>query len=300
MHSLIDNDAFHQALEAPWGRTFMALMRPAVVEELVDSTEHPFSNALPGFVRTHWKTIMDKTLVDPFRMGWLIDELMRVKDLPGNIVECGSFKGGTGILMGLALKDQGIDKHIHLFDSFEGLPEPDAVYDKGYKKGIFKSDYDALMHAIEAQGLQETITVHRGWFKDTVAPFLAADSNDIALLHIDCDLYNSTNDCFPQLYPRVCAGGGVVLDDFNDGGRGEKIAILEYFEGCSPLVHIGPAPQATFIKGEPVAAHQATVEDAGFAYGFKRLLDDTHYLAWLDEMTQTHYADELATFFPRS
>ena len=43
------------------------------------------------------------------------------------------------------LKTLGIDKQVHLFDSFEGLPEPDATHDKGYKKGVFKSEYDELV-----------------------------------------------------------------------------------------------------------------------------------------------------------
>jgi O-methyltransferase len=295
---IIENETFHRSLEAPWGRTFMALMRPSVVEELVDETAFPFSQSLPGFIREHWQSIKDKTLVDPFRLGWLIDELVRVKDVQGNLVECGSFKGGSGLLMARALKTLGIDKQVHLFDSFEGLPEPDATHDKGYKKGVFKSEYDELVRTVEEQGLQDIITIHRGWFSDTVGPFLSSYTGEISLLHIDCDLYNSTNDCFPQFYPLVAEGGAIVFDDFNDGGRGEKTAILEYLAGQSPILHVGPAPQTCMIKGELLDEQAHVAEDAGFTYSLDRLLEHSTYLNWLNDSTGTHYEDELAPFLP--
>ncbi len=293
--NVIGRDDFHQFLEEPWKVGFLSLMRPTVMEDLIQSGPN-FSVSTPGFVKMHWTDIMGDTLVDPFRLGCLTDVLQRVRDVPGDIVECGCYRGGTGILMALFLEKHGLDKHVHLFDSFAGLPEVHMQKDKGYKKGQFRSDLDALRMKIETLGLCHRIRIHPGWFNETVSKFLRTNPV-ISLLHVDCDLYTSTNDCFPALYPRVSTGGAVVMDDFNDGGRGEKLAILEELSSEQVLIHIGPAPQAHFYKGEALPAERRhIVSDAGFYYSFEELLKNHGYLSWISEVLEYDYGQKIKTY----
>ncbi len=271
---------FHDTIEMPWKRSFLSLMRSTYLEDLIGETEISFSEKNNIFIRENWDSIKHLTLVDPFRMGVLIDLLEKVKDVEGDIVECGSYKGGSGILMGLWLKANGIKKTIHMMDSFAGLPDPDAVNDKGYKKGQFMSDFDLVKSEVEKNGLSDMVKFHKGWFSDTVPPM----KNDvkIALFHVDCDLYTSTNDCFPDLYPAVTQGGAIVLDDFNDGGGGEKKAVHDYLERneLSEVIHISPAPQSFIIKGE---AANDIIKVGGQKYSDQHISNNQPYLNWLKE-----------------
>jgi hypothetical protein len=246
------------------------------------------------FVCENYGHVEGLTLVDPFRMAVLVDIVRASAEVDGDIVECGSYKGGTGILMALALRQLGIRKQIHLFDSFQGLPEPHQSKDSGYAKGSFASDYDALAARIAELGLSGEITLHRGWFADTVPPFLNTNSK-VSLLHIDCDLYASTMDSFPPLYARVPMGGAVVLDDFNDGGGGEKLAVLETLEGSDIVLRVGPAPQVHFFRGDNLVTGPVCRQQ-GVTYDFGPLLELSDYCAWLDSKMAAPYTARVMAF----
>lgn len=271
---------FHELIEAPWKRSFLSLMRSTFVEVLIEKTNISFSSNHNQFVRKNWHKIKNLTLVDPFRMGVLIDLLDRVKNIEGDIVECGSYKGGSGILIGLWLKENGINKKIHMMDSFAGLPDPDTINDKGYKKGQFVSEFELVKNEVKKNGLSDMVVFHKGWFSDTVP--LLKDKVKIAFLHVDCDLYTSTNDCFPDLYPSVSEGGAIILDDLNDGGGGEKKAVHEYFENkkINEVIQISPSPQSFIIKGEkPNPRIRVGTQE----YSYNNVQKNTPYLEWLNE-----------------
>lgn len=283
----------HDLMELPWKKTFIYLRFTNLLT--VSKRLKKMGNKANDFVCENLSLIDGLTLVDAFRMVTLLELVLKMVDIEGDIVECGSFKGGSGILMALALKYFGINKHIHLFDSFQGLPEPDSIKDKGYVKGSFCSDYGALNKKISEMNLREQITLHKGWFSHTVPLFLKERTRPISLLHIDCDLYSSTQDCFPALYPHVSKGGAVVLDDFNDGGRGEKRAVLELLKDQDVVMHIGPAPQVYFIKGER-NGEGPTCVDGGVTYDFGALLKNDIYLSWLDEKLASSYRTVVMDF----
>ena len=258
----------------------------------INASDYVFSKHKPGFLRTHWEEILPLTLLDPFRLGKILDLVIDSIDIEGDIIECGSYKGGSGILMALLLKSLKSDKKIHLFDSFEGLPEPHKK-DKGYKKGQFKSDYDALSQVIIRLGLDSHIVLHKGWFDTTVPAYIEGSSAPISLFHIDCDLYNSTMGCFPQLYPLVQPQGVVILDDYNDGGRGEKFAVLETLNklGVSEIMQVGAASHSYFFKGQK--AGQGLVSDGGILYDLTDILANESYLHWLKETLGEDYSLQL-------
>ena len=289
---LLVNEEFHKGIEYPWRRCYIALMRPSEREDMLKEP-YVFSKENDGFIRKHWEQFCKLTLVDPFRLGKLVDLVIQTQHIPGDIVECGSYKGGSGILMGLLLEELGSDKKIHLFDSFDGLPEPDADHDKGYKRGQFKSNYDKLSVIIKELNLENRITLHKGWFSDTVPVFIANESPTISLFHVDCDLYNSTMDCFPSLYPLVSEGGAVVLDDFNDGGRGEKKAIAQVITEMNKKesIIVSSAPQSYFIKGQ--MCETDLVKEGHVDYSLTELLAHKDYLDWLQKNINEDYYSQL-------
>jgi len=171
--------------------------------------------------------------------------------LPGDFVECGVWKGGAVGLMALAnLRHSPVRRHLHLFDAFQEICEPDEAVDgerairevrslspnfgtKGQLvplKGIYdgrggpgsvaeiqallvdRIDYDpAYLHC------------HRGWFQE-VLPAERHGIERIALLRIDADWYASTKICLDYLFEKVVSGGFVIIDDYGA------------YEGCRKAV----------------------------------------------------------------
>jgi len=297
--TVIENNEFHDLLELPWRKIITFLrpnFKPKRLSSLVDAND-AVTKPNSRFVSSNFKHISDLTFVDPFRLTILVDLIEQIKDIDGDIVECGSCKGGSGIMMALALEFFNVKKHIHLFDSFQGLSKPDIVKDKGYSQGMFKSNLDDLNKRVKQMGLQDMITIHDGWFKDTFPVFLKEYNKKIALLNIDCDLYTSTNECFQFLYPLVSYGGCVSLDEFNDGGRGEKISVLENTAHEKQTIFISPASQAYFFKEEKKASLSKYVyNDAGFDYSFDRLFNNRNYMVWLDSKMNTSYQNMVLEF----
>lgn len=150
----------------------------------------------------------------------------------GSLVECGTWKGGSCGMMALAHLSGGTaTRRLHMFDSFEGLPEPDPdkdgamaqtyVVDKAFASGALESIGHCVGTREENQALLERtigypaslLTYHVGWFQNTV-PVAAPSMEPIALLRLDGDWYASTKVCLEHLAPRVVPGGIVVLDDY--------------------------------------------------------------------------------------
>lgn len=115
------------------------------------------------------------------------------------------------------------DRPVYGFDSFKGLPED---YMDGYPKGMFK--------VATLPKVRKNVTLVKGWYEDTLGPFLEDHDEQLAFLHIDCDLYSSTKAVFYHLGKRLVAGTVIVFDEFfnypNWKNDGEYKAFMEFVE----------------------------------------------------------------------
>jgi hypothetical protein len=166
----------------------------------------------------------------------------------GDFVECGVWKGGCVGLMALTNLHYGERRrHIHLFDAFDDICEPDARVDgerairetqMWAKQPKFDGELKPLVGIYDKRGgpgtieenrrlLEEDIGYdpdylhyHKGWFQDTV-PSVAEQIEEIAILRLDGDWYASTKVCLDHLFRRVTNGGFVIVDDYGayDGCR---------------------------------------------------------------------------------
>jgi hypothetical protein len=177
----------------------------------------------------------------------------------GSLVECGTWKGGAAALMALAHRQSGQPhRDLHLFDSFEGLPEPDRAHDgdmavqyagaraSGTLRSIGKcvGTLDDNRQAVNviAHYPSSCTHFHVGWFQDTLYT-LPTSFGGIALLRIDGDWYESTRICLDMLFPKVVSGGIVVIDDYGKWSGCRK-AVDEFMARLSrPLLlnHIDAA-----------------------------------------------------------
>jgi O-methyltransferase len=162
--------------------------------------------------------------------------------IPGAIVECGVWRGGSMQAVARTLLERSVtDRDLHLYDTFEGMPEPTDA-DRGMDgtpaaELLARSPRSARVWAeaslddVQA-GMAETgypeerIHYHAGKVEDTIpqgAPEL------IALLRLDTDWYASTRHELEHLYDRVPSGGVIIADDYATW-QGARQAVDEFLE----------------------------------------------------------------------
>ena len=148
-------------------------------------------------------------------------ETVLTEDVPGDLVECGVWRGGASILMRAVLSAYGDEKRsVWLCDSFEGVPSPDTAHyeaDKGINlhraAGVLAVSEAQVRANFEHYGLlDDRVRFVPGWFKDTLQD---APIESISVLRLDGDLYESTIQALDALYPRLSPGGYCIIDDYH-------------------------------------------------------------------------------------
>ncbi len=148
-------------------------------------------------------------------------ETVIAEDIPGDLVECGVWRGGASILMRAVLAAYGDEsRSVWLADSFEGVPPPDAANykaDKGDRLHLAApilavSEKDVRANFARYGLLDDKVRILPGWFKDTLHD---APIERIAVLRLDGDLYESTIQALDGLYSRLTPGGFCIIDDYH-------------------------------------------------------------------------------------
>lgn len=165
----------------------------------------------------------------------------KIKHLEGDIVECGVGNGETFINWCVLIQDNVQLRNIWSFDSFEGFPEP-TPEDEGFVdsdswkpmgRDMLQLFYDSLfLFGLPSSFIQSQVTIVKGFFKETLKKYTG---DKIALLHLDCDLYESYKDSLEALSQKVVDGGIIALDEYmgtmeNFNYPGAKQAIDEWLE----------------------------------------------------------------------
>ena len=190
------------------------------------------------------------TMTSPERVMALCDAIRHLHrcQVPGDIVECGVWRGGSVMAAAFALLDLGsTERTLHLFDTFEGMPlptEPDVDHHGRSAAEWFPHNPDGTLAPgavglLDPSPLQEVrrnlattgypperVRFLPGRVEETL-PDQAPDC--IALLRLDTDWYESTRHELVHLYPRLAPGGVLIIDDYGhwDGARR---AVDEYFD----------------------------------------------------------------------
>ena len=169
--------------------------------------------------------------------------------IDGDVVECGVWRGGSMMAMAYALLRRGdLTRTLYLYDTFAGMTAPtakDVQYDGTPAADVLASSpREAYVWAIAAQddvrrNLESTgypperMRFIAGPVEETI-PQTIPDA--IAILRLDTDWYASTQHELVHLYPRLRAGGILIIDDYGHW-RGSRAATDEYFAptGAPPL-----------------------------------------------------------------
>ena len=179
-----------------------------------------------------WPAYAD-TMVGVKRLDSLqqcIEEILR-KNIEGDLIETGVWRGGTSIFMRAVLAAHNIrDRKVYVADSFQGLPPPDADSWPEDKGDIHHTAPFLAVSEEEVRGnfakyglLDDQVVFLKGWFKDTLP---SAPIQKLALIRLDGDMYGSTMEALSALYPKLSSGGFCVIDDYAlDGCRK---AVVDY------------------------------------------------------------------------
>ena len=155
----------------------------------------------------------------------------------GDIVECGVWRGGSAMLAALTLiQNNQTHRKIYLYDTYEGMPEPTDkdidLHGVPYRllwkkeKELLTVSLDEVKNNMLSTGYpEENIIFVKGMVEKTIPRTLP---NQIALLRLDTDLYESTYHELIHLYPKVTAKGVVIIDDYGHF-QGSQEATDTYF-----------------------------------------------------------------------
>jgi hypothetical protein len=141
------------------------------------------------------------------------------RNVPGDLVETGVWRGGACIFMRGYLKAYGdTQRKVWAIDSFQGLPQPDAAQypsdrdDDLWRFSELAISLQTVKENFERYGLlDEQVAFIQGWFRNTLPE---APIEKLAVLRLDADMYESTMVALRSLYPKVSKGGYVIVDDY--------------------------------------------------------------------------------------
>jgi O-methyltransferase len=229
----------------------------------VSGPKAPPDPAVASVVEPAERAILDEvrgyTLTSEERVLATMDavEYIARNDVPGALVECGVWRGGSVLAMIRTLQRFGVDdRDVYLFDTFEGMTAPSELDVSDYHEpaiDTWRRDQDAgkqswdyffdpsLYTLKSVQDLLLATGYPAARLHFVVGPveetLPGKAPEQIAVLRLDTDWYESTKHELDHLYPLVAAGGVLILDDYGhwDGARR---AVDEYFAdlGTRPLL----------------------------------------------------------------
>jgi len=214
--------------------------------------------------------VRDKTMV-PWQglfATYAAAKYVALAGIPGDLVECGVWRGGSAQLIAETVRHFGDDRRqVYLYDTFAGMTEP-GPRDLSTSRSAFRryqksrrdtytdwcySPLEEVQRNLRQSGYPfERFVLVQGKVEDTIPGTIP---ERIALLRLDTDFYESTRHELVHLYPRLSPGGVLLIDDYGTW-EGARQAVEEYFaeRGEHVLLNVDTASgRAAAIKPGPKA-----------------------------------------------
>lgn len=159
-----------------------------------------------------------RALIDHRKLIQVRRFVMETNGLEGDLAELGVYRGGVARVIAHFMRP---GSRLHLFDTFEGIPEDDAA-PGGHRKGDFATSFEEVQELLA--GLP--VTFYRGWFPGPLPP----EGTRFRFAHVDMDTYQSTLAALDYLIPRMVPGGILLFDDYGwHMCQGVQCALHEFF-----------------------------------------------------------------------
>jgi hypothetical protein len=220
-----------------------------------------------------WQAAKPHTMTSPER-GYALYSAVNyliANKIHGAFVECGVWRGGSAMIILMALKELGnVWRDVILFDTFEGMTEPGALdldHSGRTAEALLGANPDERERSlVQACASEEEVRANialcdyplrrirlvKGDVRETLRQ---TQTGTIALLRLDTDFHDSTRAELEELYPRVHQGGVVLIDDYGHW-QGCRAAVDGYFEEHAtevrqPLLHAIDYTGRVLVKQEP-------------------------------------------------
>jgi O-methyltransferase len=196
------------------------------------------------------------TMTSRARMKGLYNAVKYVveRNIPGDIVECGVWRGGSSMLAALTLLEIGATQRLlYLYDTYEGMTEP-TEHDVDFKGNTAQellnaeqnhdddqdniwayASIDIVRRNLFSTGFAEDqMMLIKGPVEETIPETMP---DQISILRLDTDWYASTYHELVYLYPKLAPGGVLIIDDYGHW-NGSRKAVDQYFsENDAILLH---------------------------------------------------------------
>ena len=244
--------------------------------------------------------VRELTMTSPERILSLCNavEYLAENKIEGDFVECGVWRGGSMAAAAMTLvgsnEKDNLNRQLWMYDTYDGMSEPtehDVDYtgrtaeslmteqDRMDAKSVWcRSPLDQVKSTMANTGYPiEQIQFVQGKVEDTLP---VKTPNQIAMLRLDTDWYESTRCELEHLFPKLVPGGVLIVDDYGHW-QGARRAVDEYFakHSIGMMLHrldytgrIGihhakitrgaPGNQATSSK-QATRTHQSASAEAG-------------------------------------
>ena len=189
------------------------------------------------------------SLVDEMRLYELWQLTGELASVPGDIIEVGVWRGGSGCLIAAQSQRTSSDARIYLCDTFKGVVKAGAE-DPIYSGGEHSDTSPELVRSLARHLALANVEILTGIFPEETSS--AVEARQFKLCHLDVDVYESTRAAAEWIWPRLVEGGIIVVDDYGgDGMDGVQQAVEEVagnracrrihnLNGHAILVKIGP------------------------------------------------------------
>ena len=189
------------------------------------------------------------------------DFFKKTINVPGDIVECGVFKGTGQIywLKLLRIYDEYSMKKVVGFDTFQSFPKSILKYEKKQAKKFLKeSGYKGVLlkdinNKIKKIGLEKRSELVKGDIIKTSSSYVKKNKGfRISLLNLDLDTYEGTKAALENFYPLVSKNGIIIFDEYGKRGWGETDAVDEFFRNKKNIkiqsIKFSNQPSAFVVK----------------------------------------------------
>ncbi len=176
--------------------------------------------------------------------------------IEGEVLEFGTFNGYTARTLAELMREYGSRKELHLYDSWEGFPSMQGVdaacpevtthdtWHEGDCRPLLEQADKIISHVLNMLVKTET---HKGFY----APDMALP-NKASIVHVDCDLYESTKIVLNAVTPILQQGSIVMFDDWNNNMAsnefGERKAVRDCSMNLEPWFSYGSSGQAFIVQ----------------------------------------------------
>ena len=204
------------------------------------------------------------------RLSSLQQILKETRDIDGDFMETGVWRGGASILARLALDvlhaDEEETRKVWVCDSFEGLPPPTMNGDEGSK--AWDPDHGGAFLAVSLEDVQKNFEFYgvdindtnrvefvKGFFNESM-PLVFDETlhvKALSVLRMDGDMYESTMDVLFNVFHKVSVGGVIIVDDWGMPASGwrARAAVKDFFKWHDvpmPTIHEDGGPTVHFVK----------------------------------------------------